>query len=341
MANEYTTNQLIGVVSAFPPPPSELLDRYFTMESRSESEEIHFDVLPGKRRVAPFVHPLLPGKVVDAKGFATKTFKPAYVKDKRRFNPGDAIKRSAGEQIGGSLTPQQRRDAYLAAQLQDQIEMLNRRMELMASEALRTGKVTVVGDGYPSTVVDFGRDGALTPTALTSTARWGQSAEDPLGNLDTWAALVLKASGVFPSDVIMGVGAFASFKKNADVKSRLDLRNVTGNGMATAGSQREGLQFRGTIDGFNIFVYGGWYIDPADGVEKEIWPSDIVGMTSPAVEGVKAYGTIQDPALNFTALPYAPKMWIDNDPAVQWLMMQSAPLAVPTRVDACLAVDVQ
>jgi hypothetical protein len=340
MPNEYSTNALIGVVQGFPTPPSALLDRYFPMVSTSEAEEIHFDVIPGKRRVAPFVSPLVEGKVVEKRGHATKTFKPAYVKDKRPFVPSDFLKRAVGEQIGGSLSPQQRRDAKIAAEMQDQIEMLNRRMELMASEAIRTGKVTVVGDGYPSTLVDFGRDNALTPTALSSNARWGQSAEDPLGNLETWGALVLKKSGRAATDVIMGVDAWTAFRKNAEVKSRLDTRNVLGNALQTTSQFAEGLSFKGTIDGFNIFVYGGWYVDPADDTEKEIWPADIVAMLSPGVEGVRAYGAILDGKAGLRAMPFFPKMWEEEDPAVEWLMMQSAPLAVPTMVDATLAVDV-
>ncbi len=340
MPNEYSTNQLIGVVQGFPPPPSALLDRYFRLTSQSEAEEIHFDVLPGKRRIAPFCSPLVEGQVVTKRGFTTKTFKPAYVKDKRPFTATDFLKRSMGEQIGGSLSPQQRRDAKVAFELQDQLEMVNRRMELMASEAIRTGKVTVVGEKYPSTVVDFGRDAALTPTALAGTSRWGQSGEVPLDNLETWGTLVLQKSGRAAVDVIMGTSAWTAFRKNAEVKSRLDLRHFHGNLMQTTGLFGEGLSFKGSIDGYNIFVYGGWYIDPADDTEKEIWPADIVAMTSEGLEGVRAYGAILDGKAGLRSMPFFPKMWEQDDPAVEWLMTQSAPLAVPTVVDASLAIDV-
>ncbi len=338
--NEFTTNALIGVVAGFPPPPSALLDRYFGAVSQDESEEIHFDVLPGKRRISPFVSPLIEGKIVEGLGHSTKTFKPAYVKDKRVFDPSTALKRAVGEKIGGALSAQQRRDVYLATQLQDQIQMLTRRMEVMASEAIRTGKVTVVGDGYPSVVVDFGRDAALSVAALSGANLWSASTAKPLVNLKTWAKLCRQKSGTNPVDVIMGDDAFSNFADHADVKARLDNRNIADARMKMGIENVEGLTLHGFIDGFNIFSYSGWYVDPATGSETETWPADIVAMTSPLLEGVRAFGAIRDGKAGYRAMPYFPKLWDADDPALEYLMMQSAPLTVPTRVNASVAVDV-
>lgn len=340
MPDIFSTDVVNGFVASLKRPVNGLTARYFATMTQDAAEEIHFDVEVKGRRVAPFVSPLLEGKIVASNTYQAKTFKPAYIKDKRVFDANRPFKRAMGEQIGGSLSPMDRMRALLANDLQDQIEMLDRRKEIMASEAIRTGKVTVVGDGYPTTVVDFGRDAALTPTALASTARWGQSAEDPLGNLQTWSDLVLKKEGTAPIDVIMGTDAWSAFRKNADVKSRLDVRRVVGNEMSMNAITEEGLVFKGTLDGFNIFVYSGWYVDPADGTEKVIWPADIVAMTTPAIEGVQAHGAIRDEEAGFQALPYFAKSWTTPDPAVRYLMMQSAPLMVPYRVNASLAVDV-
>ena len=341
MPDTYTTDTLIGVVQGLMTPPSALLDRYFRELSQDESEEIHFDVIDQKRRIAPFVSPLVEGKIVEALGHSTKTFKPAYVKDKRVFDPSQPLKRAIGEQIGGGqLTAQQRRDLYLAMQLQDQTAMLTRRLEVMASEAIRTGKVTVVGDNYPSVVVDFGRDASLTGTALASTARWGQSAADPGKNLRAWAKTTRQLSGSHPNDVIMGDDAFEAFIADPKVKDELDNRNVIGSQLTVAQQQMEGLTFQGVFRGFNIFTYSGWYVDPATGTETEIWPADIVAMVSQAIEGVRAFGAIRDGKAGFRAMPYFPKIWEQDDPAVEFLMLQSAPLVVPKRANASFAIDV-
>jgi hypothetical protein len=334
MADTFSTGVLMGVVQDLKVPRSALLDRYFGSVMTFDTEEVYFDVIPGKRRIAPFVSPNVAGQVVDSKGFSTKTFKPAYLKDKRVFQPARAFKRAVGEQVGGaSLSPTQRMQLHLATEMQDQIDMVTRRLEVMASEALRLGTVTVAGDNYPSVTVNYGRTAGNTIANLTSTARWGDSAPVPLDNLQTWALLGGQNSGAHPVDVVMGTTAWAAFRKDTEVKARLLAINTMNQNMEQA-SAEEGLRYMGTLDGFNIFVYAGWYIDPATGNETEIWPAKSVALLSSAVEGTRAFGAIQDEELGFVAAQYAPKSWTEKDPAVRYLMMQSAPLTVLGRPDA-------
>lgn len=341
--DNFTTAELVGIVANLKRPRSALLDRYFPTVITSDREEIKVDVIKGKRRVAPFVSPLVPGQIVARNGLRTNTFVPAYIKDKRVFDANAPMKRVAGETIGGSLTPEERLNRHLATELEDQVNMLTRRLELMASEAIRTGKLVVTGENYPSQTVDFERDASLTPAALAGGARWGTGTDTPLANLVTWAKLVRKASGVNPVDVIMGDDAFSAFIENDDVLGRLDNRNITDASLQVGQQDAEGLTFHGRIDGFNIFSYSGWYVDPADDVEKEIWPADQVGMTAPGefgLNGERHFGAIKDKKAGFAPYPYFPKMWDEDDPSVTYLMMQSAPLVAPTRVDATFSIDV-
>ena len=81
----FSTNVLAKVVERLHTPSSFLLDTFFPNVQTSDKEEIFFDVTDSKPRISPFVSPLLPGKVVDSGGYQTKSFKPAYVKDKRRL----------------------------------------------------------------------------------------------------------------------------------------------------------------------------------------------------------------------------------------------------------------
>src|SRR5689334_10267652 len=138
MADLFSTNVLIGVVQSLFAPSTFLLKRFFGSQQTETTEEIHFDLISKTRRVAPFVSPLVSGQIVASQGFTTSTFKPAYVKDKRVWDGSRALKRSPGEQIGGSLDPMNRMRALLNFELQDQVEMIQRRLELMAAEALRT-----------------------------------------------------------------------------------------------------------------------------------------------------------------------------------------------------------
>jgi len=334
----FSTNVLAAAVGSLITPQTFLLDNFFPTIQTEQSEEIHFDIDTGKRRVAPFVSPVVAGQVVASRGFHTATFKPAYIKDKRVFDVNRPFKRAMGEQIGGALSPDNRLRAMLATELEDQIGMVTRRMELMAAQAMRTGKVIVTGDQYPTVEVDFQRDAALT-VALTTTARWGESGVKPLDNLQTWSLLVTQKSGARPRTVVMDVEAWKLFAADTDVQKQLD--RFRGNATLEPVKTGAGGSYMGSVGDFDIYVYADWYVDPADGQEKPILPAYTVLLTSQEVQGTRAFGAIRDEAAGFQAVPYFAKSWVSEDPAVRYLLMQSAPLTVPYRVNASMGVTVR
>ena len=339
MADLFSTDVLNRVVASLLGDSQFLLDRYFGMTQTEVSEEIHFDVMDGKRRISPFVSPLVEGQIVSTLGFKTTTLKPAYIKDKRVFDMNRPLKRSPGEPIGGSLAPADRQRALVARDMQDQLSMLNRRMEVMAGEVLTTGKSTISGDKYPTVVLDFGRAAGNTVTASTL---WSVTTSLPLDDLQDWSQIMLQSTGVQATDVIMTTDVWKVFRANPSIKDRLTLQR-TANVMPTLDQSaqiQEGGVYMGTVDQFNIFAYAGWYVDPADGVEKPIIPLTTVILTAPQLEGVRAYGAIRDEAAGLQAVPYFVKSWTEEDPSVRFLMLQSAPLVFPTRPNASFKAKV-
>jgi hypothetical protein len=95
--------------------------------------------------MAPFVSPLVEGKLVESRKYQTNTFKPAYIKDKRAPDLRKPIRRQIGERIGGEYTAAEREMLNLQFEMTDQIDMINRRLEWMAASALVSGTVTVAG----------------------------------------------------------------------------------------------------------------------------------------------------------------------------------------------------
>jgi Phage major capsid protein E len=182
----FNLNVLLGVVNSLITPQQWFLNRYFPIASYSETKLISFDVIDKTRRLAPFVSPVVAGKVVKSQGITTKFFEPAYIKDKRIFNANRALKRAAGEPFGGNLTGVQRMQAVLANELLEQVEMVDRRLELMASEALRTGKAVITGDDYPTVEIDFGRKASLT-VKLTGSKKWSAAGSTPLKDIRDWS----------------------------------------------------------------------------------------------------------------------------------------------------------
>lgn len=338
----FDTATLNRVVDNLDQPASFLLDLAFREEQTETSEEIHFDVESDKPRITPFVSPLVAGRVVQNQGFTTKSFRPAYAKDKRVFKPDAPLKRAIGEQIGGSMTPDQRRMIAVRTTQADQLSMLTRREEVMASEALRLGQVTVKGEGFPEAVVNYGRDAALT-VVLTGTSQWGETDVEPLDDIETWSETVQEKSGAVATTIVMDPKAWRLARKNQKFLDALDTRRGS-NSSAEIGPISRGMskaRYVGTIGDFDFWVYQGTYVDD-DGVTQQLMPDHTVVVLDPVnLLGVRAYGAIQDEKAGYQARRFFSKSWLEEDPAVRYLMMQSAPLVVPYRVNAALAATVR
>jgi hypothetical protein len=341
----FNTHVLTKVVEKLERPSSFLLDVFFGQEQTEDSEEIHFDIDKSKPKLTPFVSPLVAGKVVDDEGFTTKSFKPAYAKDKRRFDPSRPFKRVIGEKIGGTLSPQQRLEANINRTLSKQLENLTRREEVMASEALRTGRITVSGDEYPTVVVDFQRDPSLT-VALAGGSRWGETGVNALDNLEDWVARIQEKSGAVGRTVIMDALAWRVFKADPKVEKLLDIRRLRDAadlalGPIAFGQGNDLARYVGTIGDLDFWVYNDRYVDDNDVVQK-LLPDYTVLLGSPTqLEGTRCYGAIQDEKAGYRAQRFFSKSWLEEDPAVRWLLLQSAPLIVPYRPNASFCATVR
>jgi hypothetical protein len=333
-------NRVIDDLRDDPTVGTFLINRYFGETAQSTEEAVYFDVLTGKPRLAPFVSPLVEGQIVQGLGYTTKSLTPAYIKDKRVMEDGKTIRRRAGQPIAAALDPMARRLQNIETESADQIKMVNRRMEWMAASALLTGTITVTGEKYPTTVVNYGRDSSLTVT-LAGTARWNDSAPTPLDDLETWSGLIRTASGATAGDVIMSQGAWSTFRKNADVKALLSADKVSEATNIDLGptAARYGATYKGTVGSFNLFIYSDSYVAD-DGSTKLYIPDGYVLVVSEQIEGVRHFGGIKDEQAGFQPLDYFQKSWTQPDPAVRFLMLQSAPLVVPYRINACLAAKV-
>jgi hypothetical protein len=341
----YDTNALIQVVPNLKLAQQFLLDRFFGTVVMSDTEYVSIDVDVGKRRMSPFVSPLVEGKLVEQRRYQTNQFKPAYVKDKRAPDLRKPVRRMIGEHIGGALTGAEREAANLEAELTDQLDMLNRRLEWMAASALISGTVTITGDGFPTVVVDFGRDPSLT-IAKASGGKWIQAnitanTASPSNDIETWSQQVLKKSGAVVSDVVFSTSAWQGFKLDPALQGAIIYPKMSDNGNnINPGAQvKLGAQYKGRWGNLDLWVYNDWFVDD-NNVEQPMIPDGSVALVSDQLLGTRAFGMIMDPAFNYEAMPYAPKTWLENDPAQRILLMQSAPIVIPSRVNASMSAQV-
>lgn len=336
----YDTNTLIQTVPNLKTSQNFLLDKFFPNIVTADSEEVSIDVDVGKRRMAPFVSPMVEGKLVEQRRYQTNTFKPAYIKDKRAPDLRKPVRRQIGERIGGDMTGAERMMANLEFELTDQIDMLNRRLEWMASSVLQAGTVTIAGDGFPTVVVDFGRAAGLTIT-LAGAAQWGQAGVVPSALLEQWQHEILKASGATVADIVFTTTPWTLFIQDPVVKAAIWFpgNGGVGNTVNVGAQIVKGAQYKGRWGQYDLWVYNDWYVDDSDAQQPMI-PDGTVIMSGPELMGTRAFGQIMDPDFSYEALPFAPKTWVEKDPAQRILLMQSSPIVIPSRVNACLAATV-
>lgn len=341
MTDVFTTRQLVKLVEDVRRPRTFLLDTFFPEVQTFDTEVIDFDLLTTGRKLAPFVSPLVQGKPQKERGFTTKTFKPAYVKPKTPIKIGGAFRRRPGERIAGELTPQMRHDLAVMEALEDHAMQITRRKEWMAAQALDTGKVVVEGEDYPKQEVDFGRHQDHT-VALADAARWGEAGVKVLNSIEAWAQTVQDNSGAVSTQVVFDPKAWKIARADEDFMKLLDnRRQATGSvELGPISQPLTGARYVGNIGDFDFWVYQEVYEDDQGNVQKLLADNTVL-LGGASIEGVQAHGAIQDPRAGLQAMEIFPKNWIEEDPAQEFAMSQSAPLVIPSRVNACLRARVR
>ena len=177
---------------------------------------------------------------------------------------------------------------------------------------------------------------------MAGAAKWGQAGVSPSKDVDKWAHEILKQSGGVATDIIFTTTSWSHFILDEVVKTAIWYPDNGGKGNAiNVGSQiTRGAVYKGRWGNYELWVYNDWFIDPDDNQEYPMIVDGTVIMSGPDLMGTRAFGVIVDPEFNYGPLPYAPKMWVNKDPAQLYLLMQSAPLVIPSRVNACLAARI-
>lgn len=336
----YDTHTLMGVVRTLHDPVTFWLDLCFPTVQTFDTEYIDFDVIDRQRRMAPFVVPTAQGVPMYQQGYTTRQFKPAYSKMKDVVDPRRVIKRQAGEMIGGSLSNEQRRMAIITDILQHHRNYLVRRMEWMAANAVIGGQVTIAGENYPSSVVQFGRDAGQT-VVLGSGSRWGDAGVNILSLIDDWGTQTQQLSSYAPTLLIMGTNAWKVFISDTNVQRVLDTRRGSQSRLETGPGSFLPAQYKGTLGAsLEAWTYNDIYTDNSGANQPIMDPSSIVLLNPAGVEGVRTYGAILDANAGYIPTEIYARNWIDDDPAVEMVMTQSSPLPIVTRPNAVFTAKV-
>jgi hypothetical protein len=336
MFDIYSTATMIEVLRVQPVESAYWLDSFYGRTINFTSEDILFDKVVGQRRLAPFVSPVVQGRVMRKQGYQTLSFRPAYTKPKHVVDPNKQLVRLAGEGLGGDLTPAQRWNAAVAENLREERDAINRLWNWMAAMATIYGEVTVAGEDYPTQVINFGRDAGLT-NILAGTARWGQVDANPLGDIREMRTLAFQKGGSPITRLTFGLDAFDLFFDDVKVQKLLtgfNVDRISDSSISAMGGPGVPYEYRGILQGANgqgrieIYTYNEQYEDEAGVTQSIMDPLDVIG-TGGGLNGTRCYGAIRDKRAGLAAMSLFPKMWDQEDPSVTYTMTQSAPLMVP------------
>lgn len=346
----YDLITLLGVLRVTKTLPSFWL-QFFPDEMTFTTESIAMDeISEDYRRMAPFVAPNVQGRVQKQRGFTTVSYRPAYVKPKDIVDPNNNFfVRGVGESlITGTLTPKQRYDATVARLLVEQRIKIDNRLEWMAAKAIQDGAVTCDGIDYPRVTINFNRDPSLT-RVLTGTAAWNSTAANPFKDIKAANRASNDLCGATNHEIIFGADAWDSFVAWTLANKITLIDNQTrgsSTNLALITNGFDGLEYGGRVQGlqggagFDCWIYSA-KVTLEDGTQESLMaPNKVMGV-SRMVNGVQAFGAIKDKKAGLAPLRYFPKMWEVEDPSVEYIMTQSAPLLVPRVTNATWSLTVQ
>jgi len=323
---------------------------FFGRQINFETQFIDFERVARRyKKLAPFVAPNVQGRVIKGQGSNLQRFAPAYVKLKSVIDPQKVLTRQVGEVPYQPISNSQRRAAVIAEETRDHKARLINRNEWLAAQAIIYGSVTISGEDYPTQTVDFGRDASLT-SVLAGGARWDQATADPLADIKLMRRRSNDLSGSVVRRVIFGADAWDLFVERLGLNNPQsgNLLDTTFRGSETSVSRLldgfEGAEYAGTVTGtsgqgrIECWVYSASYDDDTGASRDFMHPKDVVGVGE--FDGVRCYGAIHDPRAGYQALEVFMKNYLNEDPAAEYLLSQSAPLMVPGEPNATFRIRV-
>lgn len=332
----FETRTLIQSVNSIKPAPSFILDTFFANVQTSNTEAIDVEIYDGKRKLAPFVSPKVEGKLIESEGKTVHTYKPAYVKPKYYTEAADLVEKADGVFYADNKTPAQRAMDKYARELLEGRNSINRRIEVMATEAITTGQTTINGDGITD-VVDYQMPSEHLKT-LAGAALWTDSASDPMKDLRDWKIEVTNRSGVTPTHVVLGQEALDAFLANDNVQAYLDNRRITLGDVAPV-DMGVGVTYWGIVEGLRMYSYSTTYTNDSN-IEVDLFPAKNILIGSTMAQTVRAFGAIKDlDSGTFSGEIFA-KSWTVEDPSGRMVLLQSAPLPIPTQISAFMCNQV-
>jgi hypothetical protein len=287
----YSTRTLLEAFEAGPIVSTFLRDTFFTGRDYPPTSTVEFDFRRGRRKMAPFVAPLVGGKVMERMGFETRFFKAPRIAPVRALRTPDLEPRLMGETIYAGRTEADRAAELMAEDSEFLDNAISRREEWMCRQVLINGGITVTAENGYQQVINYLEYG-IPPTNANNhwpiTTKWDTAGSDPLKDLQAARLDNIKRSGISPNVALFGTNAADVFIRNASVKELLDVRRYE-LGMIEPIIQSDSVIRFGRVPGLELYSYAEYFEDDA-GTLFPMLPPDLVMIISTNVPNKIVYG---------------------------------------------------
>jgi hypothetical protein len=333
----YETKTMLAPFEQGPLVPSFLRDTFFTGRDYPMTPLIEFDFRRGRRKMAPFVAPLVGGKLMERQGFETRFFRAPRIAPVRALRTPDLEARLPGETIYSQRSPADRAVELLA---EDSIfcdEAISRREEWMCRNVLVNGAITVTADSGYQMVVDYTQSSAgAANNHYLPAVKWDQTGSDPLADLEAARLATIRDSGIAPDVALFGVNAAKVFIRNAEVAVLLDKLRFSIATIQPIIDSNSVVRF-GRVPGLELYEYAEYFEDDL-GTIFPMLPDNFVMLLSTKVPNKIVYGAftqLEDAkAKRFVTYqqPRIPFIYGDEEGGALFYRLTALPLPMPADI---------
>lgn len=325
-------------------------------ENYYKSEKVEIDIERDDSDIAIAVSDLSVGPHHnEATRYVNKSFTPPILDEAGSVNAFEAIKRSPGR------NPFQDPD-FMGAVVERMFDiggklerMIRRTIELMSSQVLQSGTVTLVNSGGTSLyTLDFQPKSTHFPTVSND---WGGGADDKVADLLALARVIHRDGHKRPDQLIFGSTALTEFLTDTVIQGLLDNRRIN-LGIIDPKDGPEGAQYYGDVwigpFRFEIWSYDAEYRHPQTGNMTPYLGADMVVMRASSGRLDLSFGAIPSVVppdqrvvsylpermrMPGVGLDLTPNVWVTPNNRTMMLSVGTRPLPIPTAIDTFGALD--
>ena len=355
MANEATV-KFLGAFQRMR-KPLQFLTSWFKTDKDSyfNTESVRIHVRRHGEPVAVAVQGITSSpRWTDLNQFSKKTFTPYAFNEGYAINGADVFDMQFGHTEYDESNYVSLALKSFAEQGVEKERSILRAIELMSSQILQTGTVTLINSaGSTIGAMDFKPKATHFPQVSVSWATVATAT--PLDDLEDLADVIRADTGLFPSVVIMGAGAYRNAIQTTSFLNALDNRRIETALIMPESINSSGAKKMGYVDvgayRLEIWTYPATYDHIQTAVKTPYIADDLVVMLSPDTELKMLYGGFPSPLIGpdprlaaFTRtmpsrisragfVDVNPLIWADETGQVIKGALRSRPLPIPVGID--------